>query len=293
MRPRPRSRIFCPTRSRPGVSYPLDCRPAPRSARCWPPASRSAPRRAVATSISAAPRTGARGSSGRPRSSPAISRSGWATATAASTWTASPARRPRARTGAPRRLQRDRHLLADRGDVFQLSVSRATEPSRGVLRRLVLHSRDPAGSILAQPAPFRLSPDRRRAKLRRSGTSTSIPSPDGNLIAHLYESAAVANFDQTNPIPVPVATVGPLRDLLPQGERTRQGASRSGRTASRSSTTRTWRRLRPTCSSGTLAVGRMTSRRRRRRSISMTRRSAWRASVWDNDRTVGGGARAD
>ena len=31
------------------------------------------------------------------------------------------------------------------------------------------------------------------------------PGPDGNLIAHLYDSMAVANTDQTNPIPVPVA----------------------------------------------------------------------------------------
>ena len=30
------------------------------------------------------------------------------------------------------------------------------------------------------------------------------PGPDGKLIARLYESAVVANFDQTNPIPVPV-----------------------------------------------------------------------------------------
>jgi hypothetical protein len=31
------------------------------------------------------------------------------------------------------------------------------------------------------------------------------PGPDGNLVAHLYDSMAVANTEQTNPIPVPVA----------------------------------------------------------------------------------------
>ena len=107
MRPRAGSRIFCPARSRPGVSYRWIAGPRSVSARCWPPASRSAPRRAVATSISAASTDGAEPeSSGRPRSSPAISRSGWATATAASTWTPSPARRRRARTLAHAGLQR-------------------------------------------------------------------------------------------------------------------------------------------------------------------------------------------
>jgi len=31
------------------------------------------------------------------------------------------------------------------------------------------------------------------------------PGPDGNLVAHLYDSTAVANTDQTNPVPVPMA----------------------------------------------------------------------------------------
>ena len=107
--------------------------------------------------------------------------------------------------GAPRLLQRHRHLRADDGHVFQLPVSRATEPSRGVLRRLVLHSRVPAGQILAEPAPFRLPPKRRRRGDHPALGLQRLPGPDGNLIAHLYDSTAVANTDQTNPIPVPVA----------------------------------------------------------------------------------------
>jgi hypothetical protein len=32
------------------------------------------------------------------------------------------------------------------------------------------------------------------------------PGPDGNLLAHVYDPAAMMNLDQTDPIPVPVAT---------------------------------------------------------------------------------------
>ena len=99
------------------------------------------------------------------------------------------------------------------------------------------------------------------------------PGPDGNLIAHLYDSTAVENTDQTNPIPVPGGAVGSLRDLLPEGGG-RDGAHHdlAGRRPDPRPRERGDRSDGPGCS-GTSAAGRTTSRRHRRRSISTTRRS--------------------
>ena len=166
-------------------------------------------------------------------SRPAISRSGPATATAASTWTPGP-RRPAASREqlAPRLLQRHRHLRTDGPDVVELSVSRSTEPSRGVLRRLVLHSRVDADQSWLSLHHFGYHPTAGAADTMPVWDFHVYPTAGGTLAAHLYESSTIKNFEQANPVPVPMATWVHFEILLPQsGRRDRAHHRLAGRRA--------------------------------------------------------------
>ena len=228
---------FCPTPIEPGRIVAVVCRPAPCSARCWPPASRSAPRRAVATSTLAAPRDGgdrqrdplaghvrdrrSLGVAGRRQRRHLHGHPGRRARRRARTWRTAAAYSGIA-TFAPIVVTSFSYLFREQ-----------PSPPEAYYGAWFFIPASPAGQILAQPAPFRLPPKRRRrGHYARSGTSTSTRAPTATLIAHLYDSAAMANFDQANPVPVPVATVGPLRDPRTARRPTRRGASRSGRTAS-------------------------------------------------------------
>ena len=164
---------------------------------------------------------------------------GRAMATAASTWTRTPRRRPPAptsRTGAGGAAS-PRSPPSTPGGV-ELPLSRSAEPSRRVLRRLVLHSRVLADQLVVEPAPLRLSPQPRARPTRcRSGTSTSIPGRERQPgRAPLRKRPSTKTSSKPNPRRGRDSDLGPLRDPLTQSGRCQRTDHRSGRTTPRSST---------------------------------------------------------
>ena len=239
MRPRPGSRISSDPIA-PGRIVPVDCRPALCTARCWPPASRSAPRRAVATSISAAPPTAGTGILWQATFEPG-DLSEWLGDGNGGIYMDSLA-------GAPAASQDKAHRGAFSG-IATFSPTVVTSFSY-LFREQPSPPEAYYGAWFFIPAALQV---RSWLSLHHFGYHRTAgaeitplwdfnvyPGPDGNADRPPLRLSGHGELRPGEPDPGPGGAVGPLRDLLPQGDATRRGASRSGRTASRSSTTRTW-----------------------------------------------------